>query len=600
MGKLDNILIAQEDSEQIKQLITSNFPLPSIRPRQLEIIAFAVKSIIAGKKNIIIEAPTGVGKSAVAICISNIFNTIVDARTTIITKTKGLQDQYIKDFSYISDIRSKYDYECSHNRDLTTRIVYNSQECKMITGKFGGQKRCNPKSDCTYYKKRREWQYDAKTRLTNFNFFINAGPLILDNVVEGKSSRSEITIVDEAHNIPKQIIEASAITFEESEIADLFALLDPYPSLVDFNAIATLKSAIKTVIKEISMESEEEDLIYIHSYKKVFYQLEQSAQFLILGIEGAIAKIERKKNLTSADANKLDVLAKIKQFIDHFVLFNKVIEDSAKDTQYIISKLDSNNMNLYPLFAKYTSKHFLRSKGDVTIYISATICGGEAFAEEMGIDKDDYAFISVPSPFPINNRGFYYNPIESFSKSNRDAVLPMFAKEIDTIVDFMTETFGKEVRGVVHTASFNNADALMHLSANKQRMEVPRDANAVTKTFDLSKEENRNKILLSPSMEEGYDLKDELAQFQIIVKTPFGYLGDVIVSKRKMKSPQSYIQDTIIRIVQAHGRGVRHMEDKCYTFMIDRNFDILLNSGNYELFPEWFKEGLTVLESEPS
>ena len=88
MGKLDNILIAQEDSEQIKQLITSNFPLPSIRPRQLEIIAFAVKSIIAGKKNIIIEAPTGVGKSAVAICISNIFNTIVDARTTIITKQK--------------------------------------------------------------------------------------------------------------------------------------------------------------------------------------------------------------------------------------------------------------------------------------------------------------------------------------------------------------------------------------------------------------------------------------------------------------------------------------------------------------------------------
>jgi Rad3-related DNA helicase len=48
---------------------TSNFPFKEIRPKQFEVLEQIANAINAGFKYIVLEAPTGFGKSPVAIAV---------------------------------------------------------------------------------------------------------------------------------------------------------------------------------------------------------------------------------------------------------------------------------------------------------------------------------------------------------------------------------------------------------------------------------------------------------------------------------------------------------------------------------------------------
>lgn len=61
-----------------------------------------------GFKNIIVEAGTGTGKSAIATTIARYIG-----NSYILTMTKQLQNQYLDDFDYmLSEIKGKSNYQC--------------------------------------------------------------------------------------------------------------------------------------------------------------------------------------------------------------------------------------------------------------------------------------------------------------------------------------------------------------------------------------------------------------------------------------------------------------------------------------------------------
>ena len=64
-------------------------------------------------------------------------------------------------------------------------------------------------------------------------------------------------------------------------------------------------------------------------------------------------------------------------------------------------------------------------------------------------------------------------------------------------------------------------------------------------------------VLVTPSMSEGVDLRDDLARFQVLVKVPYPSLGDKLVKKRMNRWSWWYPMQTIKTIVQSVGRGVR-------------------------------------------
>jgi Rad3-related DNA helicase len=98
-------------------------------------------------------------------------------------------------------------------------------------------------------------------------------------------------------------------------------------------------------------------------------------------------------------------------------------------------------------------------------------------------------------------------------------------------------------------------------------------------------------VLISPSLHQGVDLKDDLSRFQIIVKVPYPDLTDRKVAALKQRNPSWYMWVTILRLVQSYGRSVRSKEDFAATYILDSSFDyVRRNSG--DMFPPWFTEAI--------
>jgi Rad3-related DNA helicase len=98
-------------------------------------------------------------------------------------------------------------------------------------------------------------------------------------------------------------------------------------------------------------------------------------------------------------------------------------------------------------------------------------------------------------------------------------------------------------------------------------------------------------ILLSPSMAEGVDLKDDSSRFQIICKIPYPFLGDKLVKKRMNKWKWWYPLQTAKKIVQSVGRSIRNESDYADTYILDADW-IKFFSRNKSLFPPEFKNSI--------
>ena len=98
-------------------------------------------------------------------------------------------------------------------------------------------------------------------------------------------------------------------------------------------------------------------------------------------------------------------------------------------------------------------------------------------------------------------------------------------------------------------------------------------------------------VLLSPSMQEGVDLRGDYSRFQIICKVPFPYLGDKVVKKRMSKWPEWYSTQTAKTVIQAVGRSVRSEDDHAVTYILDEGWRYFYNRHK-EYFPQDFRECL--------
>lgn len=92
------------------------------RPQYKEIIEFIQHSVDIGKKFIIVNAPTGIGKSYIAANLCLYFK-----EGTILTDQKSLQQQYINEFSWMKQAKGKNNFLCPN---LDFQKTCNFGHCK--------------------------------------------------------------------------------------------------------------------------------------------------------------------------------------------------------------------------------------------------------------------------------------------------------------------------------------------------------------------------------------------------------------------------------------------------------------------------------------
>ncbi|HKX20100.1 MAG TPA: DEAD/DEAH box helicase family protein, partial [Nitrososphaeraceae archaeon] len=105
-----------------------NFPHTSFRNNQHKVLQQICDAFNSGYKRIILEAPTGFGKSAIAITIARTLGS-----SYICTATKDLQTQYTHDYNFLKVAKGKSNFPCKVKEDFVSAGRYHCSSCNSGT-----------------------------------------------------------------------------------------------------------------------------------------------------------------------------------------------------------------------------------------------------------------------------------------------------------------------------------------------------------------------------------------------------------------------------------------------------------------------------------
>ena len=579
----------------IYSLINSNFPFPEIRDIQKEAIFKIIKSLVQEDKDyFILECPTGGGKSAIAITVARILKELFETRSSICTSTIALQDQYMKDFPELANLMGKTNYSCSRkgHKDLK----YNDMICKDLQS----LQLCFAKRDCPYVKARNNWQYESDYRITNSHFMVEA----CGAVYSGQENKAftPFMVIDEAHTLSDIMLSHSSFKIEPINLSDIFIHESENEHLI------VLFTRLKELLYKEYIISKKQDADFILLESSELIELGSKIINLVDVIMDELEEIktdfrnryEIDNGISSGDCGTLADYKRLYSRLRYPRYLNKSIEliRNLHDIYEVVSQFDptekiiaksseTNSVEICPVSAKSISEYTILRKADKFLFMSATICGFNDYVEELGLNPAKVAVLSMDSPFSIENRKITYLPVAKFSYSNKEEALEEIIKYSDKIIDVMYRFYGKPVRGLIHSATYYNAQEFQMKSKFRDIIETPK---SILQAIKMIQTDSEDLIVASPTIYEGIDFKDDLARFQIILKVPYDSLSDPLKKYTMKYNPNKYRKDAIIKLVQAYGRGTRHETDYCTTFILDANFESILNCPQ---LPLWVKKALT-------
>ena len=527
------------------------FPHDEIRPQQKLAMDFLKNTLLKDKKKFcIIEAGTGVGKSALGIYCANLLAHLAtdkDQGSYFLTTQKLLQDQYSKDYS---------------NQNLLSLKSSSNYSCKYYKGNSCGEslrllKTADKKSkffkccaiNCSY-KKEKENFINGKKGITNFSYFL------AETVYAGKLKPRSLLVIDEAHNTADELSK-----FIEVTISERFCRSQK----IDFPESFTQYQAFNWVKEKY--------------YPHIKSRLKHMEGFL----EQHVGLKEKIKELQSVSKN-FDLLdkhvCKVKRFIDRYDKDNWVfnmIESQGRSMRKIEFK---------PIDVSKYAHEYLFDRADHVLFMSATVLDKEGFCQLLGIDKNNCGYLSLPSPFPVENKPIITAGIGKMSAQYIDKTLPNLAKAVESIMEEH-----KDDKGIIHCHSYKIASFLRkNVRKGKSRL-IYHTSEDREEALEAHKNSNKPTILLSPSMTEGVDLKGDYSRFQIICKIPYPYLGDKLIRKKMNKWKWWYPLQTAKTIIQSIGRSVRSKSDYATTYILDEDWNRFYRMNNH-LFPEDFHEAI--------
>ncbi len=237
------------------------------------------------------------------------------------------------------------------------------------------------------------------------------------------------------------------------------------------------------------------------------------------------------------------------------------------------------------LSPELSQEYFFRH-GEKFILMSATFPPLPVLAEMLGLSTGDIDYMEIPSTFPVSNRPVILNPVADMAYTTFYADLPKLLSEIEQILYKHPHE-----KGLIHTVSWKLNNEVM-------KLHHPRLISH-TSTYDKDRSLQRfmdsdNLVFVSPSSTRGVDLPDDLCRFIIIAKAPFQSLGDKLVSSRVHGSGLgAYWYRAICAqdLVQSSGWGVRHKDDWCVTYLLDKQTEKLV-VDNQSLFPKYWMEAV--------
>lgn len=272
-------------------------------------------------------------------------------------------------------------------------------------------------------------------------------------------------------------------------------------------------------------------------------------------------------------------------------LFNSasVFLNDLSDDGWLVEPDDEGGLKAKPVWAaRYAQRHIWRYAERVVL-MSGSITSPDVFCRTMGIPEDEYEYVDLGSDFPAERRPVFYVPTARVTMRNADAAWPRIVEQIDRII----ERHPNE-KVIVHSVAYKYAERIYRESEYSHLMAVFDNSHRFREVIQEFRRAGPPWILVGPGFERGVDLPDDLCRVIIIPKVPWPNRGDEQIRARIADAAQQgrkwETSETISRIIQMTGRGMRSKADYCATYILDTTFAGIMGS---EMWPDWWNEALT-------
>lgn len=536
------------------------FPFKEARDEQAKAIEFALDAFLRkGKRFVLAELGTGVGKSAIGVAVSNYINAhlpIAPGFTPgayILTTQKILQEQYLRDFGpgkgSLLSIKSSANYQCNFYPQQTCaeskRMLNSKLAKKHANAEF--KKCCG--ANCPYTVDKNAF-IQSPLSITNYSYFM------AETMYAGRLEPRQVIVHDECHNLESELSKFIEVTFSEKFAKDTLKCKCPA-------SLKTQQDVFEWVRK-----------VYKPALAKHIENVEEA-------IEAAIETNNPSFGDFSKQYELLDKhICKVNRFLgsysdDNWIMNTLRPQDDKKGVRRFEFKPIDVSQYSHDIMFKFGERHLL---------MSATIIDKEMFCKTLGIKEEEVAFISIDSPFPVENRPIFYLPVGKMSAGDIDKTLP---KMVEVLREILNEH--KNDKGVLHAINYKVVNYLRdHLRDPRLLIQNDENRDAILRKHVESLEPT---VLVSPSMTEGVDLKDDLSRFQVFLKMPFPFLGDEVTKKRMKLNDGWYPFVTARSIIQGVGRSIRNETDSAQTYILDECWDAFYRQ-NRKLFTPSFQASI--------
>ena len=499
---------------------------------------------------------TGVGKSAIGLTVARVLSEALAPDPDIspggyfLTTQKILQDQYQSDFASMVSLKSSSNYQCNFHKSNNC-----SESQQLLRAEEKGSKFFKSCVFNCIYKEEKKNFLEARESVTNFPYFLT------ESNFSGKITKRRVLVVDEAHNAESELSRFVEISVSEHFSKTLLNLSFP-PTHTQFQIF---KWIVETYLPA--------------AQKKVAHIERMIAQF---GGDRFREKLSQFQKISRQHDLLKSHVSKIETFVKMYDKDNWVFEITKTEQR------GSVKATFKPIDVSPYAEESLFRLGEKIILMSATIIDPRTFCQTLGIPLKECSFISIPSPFDTENRPIMFSPVGSMASKMADNTLPRLLEAVKLILD------NHDVeKGIIHCHTYKIAKYLKYNIKDRKLRDRLLIHDHTNRDEILQKHIDSKKptVLLSPSMTEGIDLKDDSSRFQIICKVPYPYLGDKLVKKRMNRFPGWYNLQTAKTIIQSAGRSVRNSEDHAATYILDSDFQRFFGR-NKALFSSDFKECL--------
>lgn len=534
----------------IKDNLKIYYPLEFIpRKQQIDMFEMTKHSINRGKKFILMNAPTGSGKSYYTMMLANWYKNYVNsnAKFDIITNSKILQKQYIDNFPFIKSLKGMSNYYCNHhNTDCSEGKEINRILKRICT-------------ECPYDYDKRIW-LESDITVTNFALYISM-LLYTENI---KNKNSNVLIIDESHDFESIFCDFISTKLNKNVFKKC-----------GFNQIIQIK--YNNLLKRIKNTEQFIDFIeltFLNDLQKLEEKLSDDV------------KTETENNIRTLKRKQFLYCTKLIEKLDKLILNYK---DNNKNWSLDTNiKDDEIDLNLQPIWGYPYLNKILWDNYDHVIFMSGTILDKKIFSYINGLDENLTTYIDMDSMFNVEKRPLYYIKVGKMTFNDKEKT---FNNQIILINKILKKY--KNNKGIIHTVNYELSNWIKENISNDRL--IFHDPENRDEKYDEFINSVDPKVMVSPSMMTGIDLKNDLARFSIIIKIPFPNISSNKIKSRQNNNKDWYVFKTCSDLIQAYGRTIRSEDDYSDTFILDESFSNILKY-NSKYLPKYFTNAIKILK----